>query len=473
MNNNNPLLIDIEPISYINNKKQDNNWSLYGNTENNNNNKYAPQSTKDIFRNKDNIIDMKNWIQSKMNNIDTQYDYAYISGRSGTGKSEFIRMCFKDLNYNIIEYDQNINKAELEILKESILYSSIEMIFGGQSKKGVIIDNISDNLASTQLTELLKLLKKEKITSPTIFIGDSLSKSSDLLKGNVLYIEYEEPHKEDIVKLAKRICKNEKIKISQLGLDYYINSCVILDISNNEKCYNIRNFLSSISLLVESNSKINKDGVIKQQIIMAKDIEPDIYTTLHHFIDPKFNNDIKNIRLTSMYTSSLIYENYLNIINKDIPLDKLSTIADYNSMCDIYKKYILRDQVWELGEYMGIFGTYIPGTIIKQYYKPYKKMKINGNFTDIVIERGYGMNINDISYTISNILFPLDPTAIWIKHMKKSSQIFYRFMKDNYIIDITKAIKYIDRSYKFSKNYDTNIIRKIKTKFRTEWKLLE
>ena len=65
----------------------------------------------------------------------SKYDYVLVTGEIGSGKTEFIRLCFKDLNYSLIEYDQNINKAEMEILKESISFTSIEIMLKGVREK--------------------------------------------------------------------------------------------------------------------------------------------------------------------------------------------------------------------------------------------------------------------------------------------------------------------------------------------------
>ena len=232
-------------------------------------------------------------------------------------------------------------------------------------------------------------------------------------------------------------------------------------------------------MLTASNSKVNQNNVEQQKILMKKDLEPDIYTILHHFINPKYENNIQNTRLTSMYTSSLIHENYLNVIRDDTSLEDLCSICDYNSIGNIYKKYLFKDQNWELSEYMGILGTYIPGIIIKRNYKPLKnnnKLKINGNFSEVVVERGFIMKHEDIYFSLSNILFPLNPNSRWLKNMTESSRIFYEFMKENYVLDVNKAIKYLDNSYycQILENKDyIKLVKKVKTKFKSEWRLLE
>ena len=116
-----------------------------------------------------------------------------------------------------------------------------------------------------------------------------------------------------------------------------------------------------------------------------------------------------------MNTSSIISENYLDIINKKTSLEDLSKMADYICLGDVYKNYMLSNQSWEFSEYSGIFGTEAPSSLIRKNYKPIKKLKIANRF-DFRFELEYcRTNVRDISYSLSKILFPLEPNAKWIK----------------------------------------------------------
>lgn len=466
--------------------KVTNGWTLYGAQKQTGSvesssilDKYRPTTSKDIFGNKSNIKYLKKWIKNKMepkgDDSECLYDYAFVTGESGVGKSEFVRVCFAETGYSLIEYDQAINKAELEVIKESITFSSIEQLLSGEKRKGIVVDNFVDNLSTTQLTELLKLLKKEsKISSPTVFITSSTTKLGDVFKGNVLHIDFEEPSKNDVLSLCKKICRNEKIKMSQGALDQYLE--------NSSEIYSVRDLLSTMVMFGYKDSKITLQNMDELQKITAKDLELGIQATLNIFVNPDVNyakntegvsDGFDNVRMASMYTSSLIHENYLNIVKRDTSMEDLSEIADSIVSGNIYKHAMLSNQLWDLSEYIGIFGTFAPGIIIKKNYKPIKTMKINSKIIyDIRGECSFGLSSDDIKFAISNILFPLRPEEKWIRNMKESSRIFYKFMKYNHV-DMARAIKYIDQSYCLSPdNHDKATLRKIKTKFRTEWKLL-
>ena len=434
-------------------------------------NKYKPQKLSDIIGNTNNIKQFQNWLHCKFEKSKT-YDYAVITGESGSGKSEFIRQCFKDLNFSLIEYDQSINKAEMETIQETIRFTSIELLLSGKKEKGIIIDNFQNNLSTTQLTELLKILKKYK-SSPTIFMSSNNSKLLDVLNGNVLHIEYEIPTKKQLLILGRHICKSESLNITDNALKKFIKS----------SSYDLRGFLSTLTFIASKDSKINVDEDNLQSILKSaqKDIKLDIENTMDMFVNPNSKLYLKNnidcrSRYTSMHTSGLIQENYLTLLKKDTSIEELSELSDIICEADILKKYMVSKPVWELSDIVSFVGTEVPAYVIRNNYKPIKKYKVPNRFDSFKSESNkFGLPIQDICFSISKIYFKLEPTAKWIKQMKKSSEIFRKFMLSQYINKDT-AIKIIGMSYIFdTKNEfnDPGIIKKIKTKFRNEWKLIE
>lgn len=417
--------------------------------------KYRPQSSGDLFGNGDNVNKFKKWLVQKFENKSNTYDYALITGKTGVGKNEFVRVCFGDLGYSLLEYDQSINKQELEVIKESILFTSIEQIFSGEKRKGVVIDNCVDNLSTTQTVDLIKLLKNNsKVSSPTVFITSSMSKISDLLKGNCLCIDIEEPDPNDLICFVLDIAKKEGIKLGRKKLEEYVSL---------QEHISIRDLLGSINFL--------GGGVVKDYI---KDFELDTISIMDKFVNPKYETDFQDIRLSTMYTSSLLQENYLKMIKRNTSIEDISMIADLISDGDIIKKYILTDQVWSIHDHSGIMGTFYPGTIIKKNYNKTHISKTNVRiYEQLQIEKGFGLEENDMKYAICNIYFRLDPGEVWLRDIKSSSLLFYRFMKKNYINDMTRALKIFEQSYKLDKTNETSVVKKIKTKFRNEWKELE
>lgn len=439
-------------------------WSTYGFQNQNSSNKnllrkYAPKTSTDLFGNLENIQKFKKWVTSKMNHSKMNHsseveDYALITGKTGVGKNEFVRVCFSDLGYYLLEYDQSINKQELEVIKESILFTSIEQIFSGEKRKGVVIDNCVDNLSNSQTVDLIKLLKKNsKTTTPTIFITSSSSKISDLLKGNCLYIDIEDPDPLDLVNFVLDVAEREGIVLCREKLEEYISL---------QEYVSLRDLLGSVDFLGGGDV-----------VDYVKDFELDTVSMMDRFVNPHYETDFSNIRLTTMYTSSLLQENYIKMVKKDTSMEDISLIADLLSDGDIIKKYILTDQVWSIHDYNGIMGTFYPGTIIKRNYKKTYIAKTNVRiYEQLQVEKGFGLGENDMKYIISNIYFRLGPKESWLGDICGSALLFYNFMKKNYINDMSRALKIFEQSYKLGNN-EMVVVKKIKTKFRNEWKELE
>lgn len=437
-------------------KPQQKKWFTYG-AQNTNTpqdtliDKYKPKIIQDLPH-KENAKKLQKWIKQKMDYKKGIEDYVLVIGNTGVGKNEFVRLCFSDLGYNLIEYDETINKHEFEILKESILFTSIEQIFSGESKKGVVIDNCIDNLSNTQLNELLKLLKNNAV-SPTVFITSSQSKISDLLKGNGLVLYLDDPSREDILQFALRVVEGEQLDIDVSSLEEYLDG---------QEYVNYRDILGSLKFLVDGDASR-----------LVKDIELDTLSTLDRFVNPKYGLDFNSSRLASMYTSTLVYDNYLKMVSKDTSMDDLCMIADLVSESDIYKKLMLQDQCWSLNEECNILGTMYTGYIIKRNYKQTVLAKTNIRiYEQLRVEKTFGLDENELKYVISKIYFPLDPSQQWLRKLKKSSRIFYELMEQNYVCDITKALKIFEQSYKLGGKHDLAVVRKIKNKFRTNWKEL-
>ena len=438
-------------------KEFNSSWELYGNSKQKNVDgnlsildKYKPKNLSQLFRNKDNIRLFQEWTKLKFEKKKT-YDYALITGEPGTGKTEFIRLCFQNLNFSVIEYDQSINKAELGILFESITFSNIEILFSGRSRKGIVIDNFQNNLSTTQLNDLLKLLKKTgSKSSPTIFVCSDNIKSSNILKGNVLHIEFQPPKIRDLTKLGERIRIGESLNITPDVLKQY---------TQDNK--NLRDFLSTFTFITEdckiSTNKLQKDVILDTQ------------NTIRLFVEKCSGNFNDRIKYTSMHTSSIIQENYLDAVTKNTSLEDLSKMSDWVSLGDIFKTYMVSNQSWELSELCGIVGTEAPSSLIRSNYRVVKKFKIPNRFDSRYEISIMNNSIQDLGYCLSYILFPLDPNKNWIKNMNESAKIFREFMERRFI-DKDKAVKILGVGYAFQ-DHPPNIVRKVRTKFRNEWKI--
>jgi len=416
-----------------------------------------PRGINDIMGNKDNIKLFQRWVIQKMEKVKT-YDYCVVLGSQGSGKSEFIRQCFSDLECSLIEYDQAINKVEMEVISDTIQYSNIEMMLSGKNQKGVVIDNFQNNLSKVQLTEILKILKKTPNSSPVVLVSSNDRNLLNSIGGDVLCISVEPPNEDDIISLGRRIRGN-------------ITDKALREIAVNNG-YNLRNFISTIAVLDDGKMS---DGSIESILKRTqKDINLSLENTMDTFVNPenivfKESGFGERMSRATIYTTSVIQENYINMLKKDTSLDDMTTLCDTVCESDILKKYMVSTQTWDMYDLVGISGTETPSSIIRVNYKGIRKYKTPNRFESTKQETNGQMPIMDICYSISKILFVMNPESKWIKQMNKSADIFKQFMVSQYI-NRDKAIKLLGVSYSLEDKTDPKVVTKIKTKFRNSWR---
>ena len=146
----------------------------------------------------------------------------------------------------------------------------------------------------------------------------------------MLHLDFIPPSSEDLFKLGKKIVEKEDINITIPALKKFIN----------DSEYDLRGFLTTLSIFVDKNKKIDTENLKDVQKSTQKDIYLSVQNTITEFVDPKCKKlgDFKDrCRFVSMNTSSIISENYLDIINKKTSLEDLSKMADYICLGDVYK----------------------------------------------------------------------------------------------------------------------------------------
>ena len=92
---------------------------------------------------------------------------------------------------------------------------------------------------------------------------------------------------------------------------------------------NIRTFISKLNIIGKVDHKVNLDVLNNTKKITKKDISMNIHDTIDYFINKDIikNNKFKDrSRFVSMYTSSIMQENYLSMVKSDISLNELSEI---------------------------------------------------------------------------------------------------------------------------------------------------
>ena len=402
--------------------------------------KYKPQTSKDLFRNVNVIYSIKKWIKDKLENKHT-FPFIVLVGDTGTGKTELLRICFLESDCSIIEYDEELRKNTYKNLKESVVLSSVEKLFWNTVQSAVIIDNFQNNMSISYRQDLIRTLKSGVITSPVIFVTNSHSNMTDVIRAKALILDFEKPQIPDFIKLGSKICRKEKIKISKSGLEHIIYSSK----------YDIRNFINTLCMIGRgcSDKKLtNKDvnHIVKK---FKKDLTLDIHNTINMLIKQgdsgeKFNN---RILFSSLYTSSVVQENYVDLGNKyGGSMDDISRMADFCCESDIIKNHMFSRQDWSSVDIVNSIGTLGPINIICELDKKNKNKK---PFSIKIPPRVNNPNnklscyyhpLLDITYMIGNIIMGVDQLDDKQDVIKSKTLYFYQCMK-NYDIDIDVAMK--------------------------------
>ena len=431
--------------------------------------KYKPNTTEEIFRNVENIACIKNWLREKTakNKYGKCVDMApfiLLVGDSGVGKSELLRLCFIEEGYSVIHYDEEIRKNTYECLKESIILSSIEkLLYGGNNKLGIIIDNFQTNLSTTYRQELIKLLRGDGITSPVIFVSYINSNLTDLIRGKGLVLYFENPEMDNFIKLGTRVCKGEKIKISKSALQNIVY----------ESKYDIRSFINTVCIIGKNitNKKITDVEISKLTKIFKKDLHFEIRDTIKMFIKRKDLAFKDKTRFTSLYTSTVVQENYINMgIQENLSMVELSSMADSCCDCDIIKKHLFNNQDWNGLELGNIIGTMKPLSILSKVGNYNIILPNRKNITKLNRNLYYFYNVQDVLYIFTNIIGRVEDMNY--PQIRENSKKVYEIIKSIYLgIDDCIKMFNIGHSIKGTQKKDIKRICTNLRKFLIEFDL--
>jgi hypothetical protein len=409
--------------------------------------KYLPKTSNELFRNKDNIVTLKKWIADKLAGIPT-HPFVLLVGKTGVGKTELLKTCFKECNCSAIEYDEEIRSNTFEILMQTVLSTNVENLLSGNTiRSAVIIDNYQTTLLSGSRKDLIDSLKTKK-TCPVVFTSITYTNITDLIRSKGLVIYFENPTNDDLLSFANRIITTESIQLDE-------DRARELVISSYG---NIRSLLNSIELLRPCANTFTLEKV---------DLELDVQDTFSYLVSQ--NNPFKDkIRQTSLYTSHLIQENYLEMGMKNkSSLEHISNAADWCSFGNEMKQFIFQTQSWdELNDVTNTVATmgpihslHLKGKLPITIKIPNRKIN---TLPDNCLYCGY--TISDLSYILFNIYArpsDMDRTPINTK--------LFQFIDDNKM-DFDIIFKIINNAYLLNKIPSKDIKRitgKIKKQYQS------
>ena len=299
-------------------------------------------------------------IENILNNFNKDEKYKrgiYIYGDSGIGKTKFIINLLKELNYDVIYYDNSIirNKSLIDnIGSQNLSNSNVYSMFTNKPKKIVIVIDDIDGMNygdKNGIISLIKLIrikktKKQKLenltNNPIICINNKNNDKKILELMKVCHVfELKNPSNSQLLNIVNNLLpsifrykeyENELIKKNIL--DFLNNNLIsinkILFYEKNDIIYKkfYENYKTNIS---ESNENIK---------IITKDFLENEYTF------DKINNILESDRTI---LSLLFHENIIQIIDSN-SLNTYLKILENFIFSDYIDRIIFQKQIWQLTE---------------------------------------------------------------------------------------------------------------------------
>jgi len=329
------------------------------------------KNISEIFQNKQNILLLSEMLTNNINDI--LHKSLIIKGLPGSGKFTFLKTCLQHHGYTITLFDNEFDDTggnTFSNLLRSISSVGIDSFFNNSEKRAIVIKNYDNILTKIQQQDLFEFLIKntkevvENKKRKRKEVMSSLNISPVFLLTNtnkpkytrcIRVIDIELPSLDDLIILGRKI--NEKLSDNELS--------EIFKYSNGD----IRQFINSVEFLNISGEKISLTNPQNTLEFIRKDIELDIQTKLKLMSQEDVDIN-KKLLMSSIYTNALVHENYLNSSTDQLSLETSSLISDRLTLCDVFYKDIVENQLWDDINLLNHY--YTSGTVF-----PLSKLSLN------------------------------------------------------------------------------------------------
>lgn len=428
-------------------------------------NKWTPKCISDIVGNNQAIKSIDNWLynfdSSKTNNL-------IISGNHGIGKSLAIKLILEKYNfYTKIIYPDDIKNYRLNNDFSDFYNFDIsikhQMKFTNNNYKKIAI--IFDDTECISLSSERKFImgihkdNSKKKLFPLIFISNNNhSKLLNDLKKNCLEVKFYSPSSFDVIKLVKKICKQEKLIVKEPD-----SVMKIIEFSQND-IRRLINILQEYSYCFKEITNKNIDDFINNSL--KKNIDIGLYESVIQLINNY--NDYDDI--FQLYESEkvllplMIHENYFkktfskeNKIDFNEQLEQAINISDSLSKGDNIETSIYTDQNWYLQNIHG-FYTCLDTSFWINYSDekiPFSKIKFSADLNKTSLKNINRKNISNLTKIVSKksiyeilMLCKLTNKLLNKKQSIVIINILKEYKKDIDIKDIELCLK-IDKTIDF------------------------
>ncbi|MEM1577544.1 MAG: replication factor C large subunit [Candidatus Pacearchaeota archaeon] len=304
--------------------------------------KYRPKNIKEIenLKEKETVLDfVKNYEERKK-----KYKACLIYGPPGTGKTALAYAIANQLQLELIEMNASDFRDKRNIKK--IIGSAIEQKSLFKKKKIIVIDELEGITGKEDaggLGELLNLIEYSQY--PIILItNDPFDKRFTELRKKCLLIETKKLRVNDIIKILKRIAKNEKLEIGDDALK------LIATYAKGDA----RAAINDLQTLSQKRKKILLGEVTEYLKLATRDREQKIFDALRILFNSKIlhTNIFENVEMEIDEIIRWVEE---NIPKEYTNLEELAKAYEMLALADLYLARITTWQYWRFIVYANIF----------------------------------------------------------------------------------------------------------------------
>ena len=371
--------------------------------------KYTPKTTSSVVGNKDQIYQIKDWIDNYDTNREKffkdpkkrknkkkiivseetegveipepsnikkitntgNHSCLFIAGDHGVGKTCTVFAILRQINYSI----QLINLTKIGTNKNKNIENCVDKILNGNNiidhltenkhvKVAIIVDEVESANSPVEKNFILTLLKKneESWYCPIIFISNGKhSRIATVLKKNSNIVQFFQPSSSNLMKMLIKVCHAEKIHFESEKIASKITD-------HCQKDY--RRLLSTLQdLQINYGKQVLTDENIDQYCSLSKkkDTDVHIFKAAAEMI-LNYQSIDECLRLyegEKVIIPLVMHQNYIKCINNyhkngNEAFVLANDIAISIATGDLIENYIYSDQNWDMQEVHGFLTCVNP-----------------------------------------------------------------------------------------------------------------
>lgn len=387
----------------------------------------------------------------------------YLYGKSGIGKTSFVKKTLEELNYDVILYDagESRNKSIIESISNTNLSSTniLSMLEKKKKKIVLVMDEIDgmNNGDRGGISSLIKLIRPKKT-----------KKQSVELSCNIPVICISNCHLDKKINELKKVCETIELKAPTLAqMKTLVNTTmptlaasfleyIDCDLRKFKSIYNIYcKEINSSSTTILNDKYIN---LFRGKMKCDTDIKLNVSKILNkkttfnqHDIIP--DNDRTIIGLLYHENMIDIFEKIKATILEPNTLNTLIQVLENFCFSDYIDRIIFQKQIWQLNELSSIIKTSFNSYIIQENIHLKKSFKFNNiRFTKVLTKYSTEYNnlifINEISQTL--LLDKSDIFSFFLyakEKFKDNESLILNFMSSFNItnLDTLRMYRYIEK----------------------------